>query len=225
MPIKLVGVKKTVGQEHILKGIDLEIKEGEFVAIIGASGSGKSSLLYIMGLLDKPTEGDVYFEGTRVDFSKERMLSHIRNRELGFVFQFHYLLPEFNLLENVMLPAIKLGIRRDEAQERAYELLKKLGLGGKEKRRIYQISGGEMQRTAIARALINNPKVILADEPTGNLDSKNTQVVMEIFEGINKEGTTIVMVTHEMELAKRANRIVEMKDGLILTETSLGLLG
>lgn len=225
MPIKLVGVKKTIGQEHILKGIDLEIKEGEFVAIIGASGSGKSSLLYIMGLLDKPTEGEVYFEGKRVDFSKERTLSHIRNGELGFVFQFHYLLPEFNLLENVMLPAIKLGIRRDEAQERAYELLKKLGLGGKEKRRIYQISGGEMQRTAIARALINNPKVILADEPTGNLDSKNTQVVMEIFEGINKEGTTIVMVTHEMDLAKKANRIVEMKDGLILTETSLGLLG
>ncbi|MFN3870442.1 MAG: ABC transporter ATP-binding protein [Aquificaceae bacterium] len=224
MPIKVVDVKKTIGQEHILKGINLEIVKGEFVAIIGASGSGKSSLLYIMGLLDKPTEGDVYFEGTKVDFSNERMLSEIRNKKLGFVFQFHYLLPEFNLLENVMLPAIKLGVKRDEAQERAYELLRKLGLGGKERRKIYQISGGEMQRTAIARALINNPNVILADEPTGNLDSKNTQVVMEIFEDINREGTTIVMVTHEMELAKRAHKIVEMKDGLILTQTSLKLL-
>ncbi|WPM32187.1 ABC transporter ATP-binding protein [Hydrogenobacter sp. T-2] len=214
--IELRGVKKSIGQEQILKGIDLEVYSGEFVAIIGASGSGKSSMLYIMGLLDKPTEGEVLFEGQVVDFSNERKLSEIRNRRIGFVFQFHYLLPEFTLMENVILPAIKMGMERKEAEERAYELLKALGLGGKERRRIFQISGGEMQRVAIARALINKPSVILADEPTGNLDSKNTQAVMEIFKEINSQGTTIVMVTHELELAEQAHRIIEVKDGLIL---------
>ena len=214
--IELRGVKKVIGQEEILKGIDIEIKKGEFVAIIGASGSGKSSMLYIMGLLDRPTEGEVFFEEERIDFSEEEKISKIRNQKLGFVFQFHYLLPEFSLLENVMIPAIRLGMRREEARERAYELLKRLGLGGKENRKIYQISGGEMQRVAIARALINKPLVILADEPTGNLDSKNTQAVMDIFKDINSEGTTIVMVTHELELAKQAHRIVEMRDGRIL---------
>lgn len=217
--IRLSKVKKYIGQETILKGIDLEVKKREFLAIIGASGSGKSSVLYIMGLIDKPSEGEVFFEGERVDFSNEKKLSQIRNRKIGFVFQFHYLLPEFTLLENVMLPAIRLGVRREEAKDRAYELLKTLGLAGKEKRRIYQISGGELQRVAIARALINKPFVILADEPTGNLDSKNTQVVMEIFEEINRQGTTIVMVTHEMDLAQRAHRIVEIKDGLILKDS------
>lgn len=214
--IELRGVKKVIGQEEILKGIDIEIKKGEFVAIIGASGSGKSSMLYIMGLLDRPTEGEVFFEEERIDFSEEEKISKIRNQKLGFVFQFHYLLPEFSLLENVMIPAIRLGMKREEARERAYELLKRLGLAGKENRKIYQISGGEMQRVAIARALINKPLVILADEPTGNLDSKNTQAVMDIFKDINSEGTTIVMVTHELELARQAHRIVEMKDGRIL---------
>lgn len=214
--IELRGVKKVIGQEEILKGIDIEIKKGEFVAIIGASGSGKSSMLYIMGLLDRPTEGEVFFEEERIDFSEEEKISKIRNQKLGFVFQFHYLLPEFSLLENVMIPAIRLGMKREEARERAYELLRRLGLGGKENRKIYQISGGEMQRVAIARALINKPLVILADEPTGNLDSKNTQAVMDIFKDINSEGTTIVMVTHELELARQAHRIVEMKDGRIL---------
>lgn len=214
--IELRGVKKVIGQEEILKGIDIEIKKGEFVAIIGASGSGKSSMLYIMGLLDRPTEGEVFFEEERIDFSEEEKISKIRNQKLGFVFQFHYLLPEFSLLENVMIPAIRLGMRREEARERAYELLKRLGLAGKENRKIYQISGGEMQRVAIARALINKPLVTLADEPTGNLDSKNTQAVMDIFKDINSEGTTIVMVTHELELARQAHRIVEMKDGRIL---------
>lgn len=216
--IELRGVKKSIGQEEILKGISLSVQKGEFVAIIGASGSGKSSMLYIMGLLDKPSEGDVFFEGKRVVFSDEAELSRLRNKSLGFVFQFHYLLPEFTLLENVMLPAIKLGVDREEARERAYELLKSLGLGGKENRRIYQISGGEMQRVAIARALMNNPSVLLADEPTGNLDSRNTQKVMEIFQQINAEGTTVVMVTHELQLAQQAKRVVEVKDGVILSD-------
>ena len=215
--IELRGVKKSIGQEQILKGIDLEVYSGEFVAIIGASGSGKSSMLYIMGLLDRPTEGEVLFEGQVVDFSDEKKLSEIRNKKIGFVFQFHYLLPEFTLLENVMLPARKMGMERKQAEERAYELLRALGLGGKERRRIFQISGGEMQRVAIARALMNKPSVILADEPTGNLDSKNTQAVMEIFKEINSQGTTIVMVTHELELAEQAHRIIEVRDGVILS--------
>ncbi len=215
--IELRGVKKSIGQEQILKGIDLEVYSGEFVAIIGASGSGKSSMLYIMGLLDRPTEGEVFFEEERIDFSDEKKLSEIRNKRMGFVFQFHYLLPEFTLLENVMLPAIKMGMERKQAEERAYELLRALRLGGKERRRIFQISGGEMQRVAIARALMNKPSVILADEPTGNLDSKNTQAVMEIFKEINSQGTTIVMVTHELELAEQAHRIIEVRDGVILS--------
>ncbi len=214
--IELRGVKKSIGQEQILKGIDFDVYRGEFVAIIGASGSGKSSMLYIMGLLDKPTDGEVFFEEEWVDFSDEQKLSEIRNKKIGFVFQFHYLLPEFTLLENIMLPAIKMGLERRTAEERAYELLKTFGLGGKERRKIYQISGGEMQRVAIARALMNKPSVILADEPTGNLDSKNTKAVMEIFKEINSQGNTIVMVTHELELAEQAHRIVEVKDGVIL---------
>jgi len=214
--IELVNVKKRVGNEEILKGIDLKVHKGEFLAVVGASGSGKSSLLYIMGLLDFPTEGRVFFNGQQVSSMDPQVVSKIRNESVGFVFQFHYLLPEFNLLENVMIPMLKKGIPRRQAEERARELLKSLGLDGKEKRKIYQVSGGEMQRTAIARALANNPEVILADEPTGNLDSKNTQMVMQILEDINRSGTTVVMVTHELNLAKRADRIVQMKDGLLV---------
>jgi len=214
--IELVNVKKRVGSEEILKGIDLKVHKGEFLAVVGTSGSGKSSLLYIMGLLDFPTEGRVFFKGQQVSSMDPQVVSKIRNESVGFVFQFHYLLPEFNLLENVMIPMLKKGIPRRQAEERARELLKSLGLDGKEKRKIYQVSGGEMQRTAIARALANNPEVILADEPTGNLDSKNTQMVMQILEDINRSGTTVVMVTHELNLAKRADRIVQMKDGLLV---------
>jgi lipoprotein-releasing system ATP-binding protein len=219
--IKLSGIKKTVGSEQILKGIDLEIYEGEFVSIIGASGSGKSSLLYILGLLDKPTEGEVFFEDEKIDYSKDKRLSYLRNSKLGFVFQFHYLVQELSLLDNVILPAIKKGVPIKEARERAMVLLERLGLKGKENRKPYEISGGEMQRTAIARALINQPKVLLADEPTGNLDSTNTQRVMDIFKEINKSQTTIVMVTHEIDLARQTKRIVELRDGSVIREEYL----
>jgi ABC-type antimicrobial peptide transport system, ATPase component len=219
--IRLSGIKKTVGSEQILKGIDLEIYEGEFVAIIGASGSGKSSLLYIMGLLDKPTEGEVFFEDEKIDYSKDKRLSYLRNSKLGFVFQFHYLVQELSLLDNVILPAIKKGVPIKEARERAMVLLERLGLKGKENRKPYEISGGEMQRTAIARALINQPKVLLADEPTGNLDSTNTQKVMDIFKEINKSQTTIVMVTHEIDLARQTKRIVELRDGSVIKQEYL----
>jgi lipoprotein-releasing system ATP-binding protein len=219
--IRLSGIKKTVGSEQILKGIDLEIYEGEFVSIIGASGSGKSSLLYILGLLDKPTEGEVFFEDEKIDYSKDKRLSYLRNSKLGFVFQFHYLVQELSLLDNVILPAIKKGVPVKEARERAMVLLERLGLKGKENRKPYEISGGEMQRTAIARALINQPKVLLADEPTGNLDSTNTQKVMDIFKEINKSQTTIVMVTHEIDLARQTKRIVELRDGSVIREEYL----
>jgi ABC-type antimicrobial peptide transport system, ATPase component len=219
--IRLSGIKKTVGSEQILKGIDLEIYEGEFVSIIGASGSGKSSLLYIMGLLDKPTEGEVFFEGEKIDYSNDKRLSYLRNSKLGFVFQFHYLVQELSLLDNVILPAIKKGMPIKEARERAMVLLERLGLKGKENRKPYEISGGEMQRTAIARALINQPKVLLADEPTGNLDSTNTQRVMDIFKEINKSQTTIVMVTHEIDLARQTKRIVELRDGSVIRQEYL----
>jgi lipoprotein-releasing system ATP-binding protein len=219
--IRLSGIKKTVGSEQILKGIDLEIYEGEFVSIIGASGSGKSSLLYIMGLLDKPTEGEVFFEGEKIDYSNDKRLSYLRNSKIGFVFQFHYLVQELSLLDNVILPAIKKGVPIKEARERAMVLLERLGLKGKENRKPYEISGGEMQRTAIARALINQPKVLLADEPTGNLDSTNTQRVMDIFKEINKSQTTIVMVTHEIDLARQTKRIVELKDGSVIRQEYL----
>jgi len=219
--IRLSGIKKTVGSEQILKGIDLEIYEGEFVSIIGASGSGKSSLLYIMGLLDKPTEGEVFFEGEKIDYSNDKRLSYLRNSKLGFVFQFHYLVQELSLLDNVILPAIKKGVPIKEARERAMVLLERLGLKGKENRKPYEISGGEMQRTAIARALINQPKVLLADEPTGNLDSINTQKVMDIFKEINKSQTTIVMVTHEIDLARQTKRIVELRDGSVIRQEYL----
>jgi lipoprotein-releasing system ATP-binding protein len=219
--IRLTEIKKTVGSEQILKGIDLEIYEGEFVSIIGASGSGKSSLLYILGLLDKPTEGEVFFENEKIDYSNDKRLSYLRNSKIGFVFQFHYLVQELSLLDNVILPAIKKGVPIKEARERAMVLLERLGLKGKENRKPYEISGGEMQRTAIARALINQPKVLLADEPTGNLDSTNTQKVMDIFKEINKSQTTIVMVTHEIDLAKQTKRIVELRDGTVIRQEYL----
>jgi lipoprotein-releasing system ATP-binding protein len=219
--IRLSGIKKTLGSEQILKGIDLEVYEGEFVSIIGASGSGKSSLLYILGLLDKPTEGEVFFEGEKIDYSKDKRLSYLRNSKIGFVFQFHYLVQELSLLDNVILPAIKKGVPIKEARERAMVLLEILGLKGKENRKPYEISGGEMQRTAVARALINQPKVLLADEPTGNLDSTNTQRVMDIFKEINKSQTTIVMVTHEIDLARQTRRIVELRDGSVIRQEYL----
>ncbi|WP_333784627.1 ABC transporter ATP-binding protein [Thermocrinis sp.] len=219
--IRLKNIKKRIASEEILKGIDLEISEGEFVSIVGASGSGKSSLLYIMGLLDKPSEGEVFFERKKIINLQDKELAYLRNRKIGFVFQFHYLVQELSVLDNIILPALKSGLSQTESRKRALELLERLGLKGKENRKPYQISGGEMQRAAIARALINKPKLILADEPTGNLDSTNTQKVMEIFKEINENGTTIVMVTHELDLAKQTKRIVEVRDGVIVKQEFL----
>lgn len=219
--VQLKNISKKIREENILRDINISIDKGEFISIIGPSGSGKSSLLYIMGLLDRPTTGEVIVEGEKADFDNPQKIAHIRNLKFGFIFQFHYLVSEFNLLENVITPMLKAGKSKEEAIERAYMLLEKLGLKGKEKRKPFEISGGEQQRVAIARALANDPLVIIADEPTGNLDSKNTAVVMEIFCKLHMEGKTVVMVTHEIELTEKTERIVRMLDGMILEEIAL----
>ncbi|MCX7738253.1 MAG: ABC transporter ATP-binding protein [Hydrogenothermaceae bacterium] len=210
-------VNKIIGQEHILKDVNLSVYKGEFLSIIGPSGSGKSSLLYIVGLLDRPSSGEILIEEKTIDFSDQKRLSEVRNKKFGFVFQFHYLINELTLTENVMVPLLKAGIPIRKARERALSLLEMVGLKGKESRKPYQISGGEQQRVSIARALSNNPDLIIADEPTGNLDSKNTQIVMDMFKELNKEGKTIVMVTHEMDLANQTNRIISMRDGRVVS--------
>jgi lipoprotein-releasing system ATP-binding protein len=219
--IQLKNIFKKIRDEEILKNINISINNGEFISIIGPSGSGKSSLLYIIGLLDKPTSGEVIVDGQNIDFSNPPKISHIRNLKFGFIFQFHYLVSEFNLIENVITPMLKAGKTKEESIERAYMLLKNFGLAGKEKRKPYEISGGEQQRVVIARALANNPLVIIADEPTGNLDSKNTATVMEIFCKLHLEGKTIVMVTHETELTEKTERILKMLDGMILEDVEM----
>ncbi len=219
--VELRSINKKIRDENILQDINISVTKGEFISIIGPSGSGKSSLLYIIGLLDKPSSGEVIVEGESVDFDDPEKLSHLRNFKFGFIFQFHYLIPEFNLLENVMIPMLKAGKSKEEVKEKAYLLIEKLGLKGKEKRKPFQISGGEQQRVAIARALANDPIVIIADEPTGNLDSKNTAIVMEIFCRLHLEGKTVIMVTHEIELTERTERILKMLDGMIIDEIAL----
>ncbi|AAC06596.1 ABC transporter ATP-binding protein [Aquifex aeolicus] len=216
--LRAENIKKVIRGYEILKGISLSVKKGEFVSIIGASGSGKSTLLYILGLLDAPTEGKVFLEGKEVDYTNEKELSLLRNRKLGFVFQFHYLIPELTALENVIVPMLKMGKPKKEAKERGEYLLSELGLGDKLSRKPYELSGGEQQRVAIARALANEPILLFADEPTGNLDSANTKRVMDIFLKINEGGTSIVMVTHERELAELTHRTLEMKDGKVVGE-------
>lgn len=219
--IQLKNINKKIRDELILRDINLSVTKGEFISIIGPSGSGKSSLLYIIGLLDIPSDGEVFIEGEKVDFNEIHKIAHLRNIKFGFIFQFHYLIAEFSLLENVMVPMLKAGRTKEESRERAYLLLQKLGLKGKEKRKPFQISGGEQQRVAIARALANDPIVIIADEPTGNLDSKNTAIVMDIFCNLHLEGKTVIMVTHEIELTERTERIVKMLDGNIIEDIEL----
>lgn len=209
-------IRKTIRDSEILKGISLSIDEGDFVSIIGVSGSGKSTLMYILGLLDEPTAGEIVFDGQKIDFKNQKLLSEIRNKKIGFVFQFHYLISELNAAENIMVPMLKVKTTRKEAEEKAYALLSELGLGGKERRKPYEMSGGEQQRLAIGRALANDPEILMADEPTGNLDSKNTEMVMDIFLNLNEKGKSVLMVTHELGLAQRTKKIVEMKDGLIV---------
>jgi lipoprotein-releasing system ATP-binding protein len=205
---------------HILKGVDLSIDCNEYLSIVGASGSGKSTLLYLMGGLDRPTApGRVFIDGEDTRTLSDVQLASVRNEKIGFVFQFHYLLKEFTAQENIALPMLKLGrLSRSDAMERAAMLLTQFGLAEKAKRRANRLSGGEQQRVAICRALANEPAVLLADEPTGNLDKKNAERVAEIFDELASNGQSIVIVTHDPALAQRARRRITMEDGQITSD-------
>lgn len=202
------------GQLHILKGVDLTIFEGEAVCIVGASGAGKSTLMHILGALDTPDEGEVFFKEQNLFKMSEEQLAHYRNRSLGFVFQFHHLLAEFTAIENVLLPARLRGLSINEARIKAEKLLTKVGLLERLNHFPSQLSGGELQRVAIARALINDPEIIFADEPTGNLDSQNGQMVQKLFfELIQQMKITLVVVTHDIKFAEKFPRLLRMQDG------------
>ena len=214
--IKLEGITKSFGSLQVLKGIDLEINKGEIVSIVGPSGAGKTTLLQIMGTLDEPDAGTVAIDGTVVSRMKEKELSAFRNKNIGFVFQFHQLLPEFTALENVMIPAFIAGVSSKEANERAMEILAFMGLTDRASHKPNELSGGEKQRVAVARALINHPAVILADEPTGNLDSRTGADVMRLFHELHEAGNTIVLITHDAKIAAQTPRAIHIHDGRVL---------
>lgn len=218
--IKIENLKKVYDTGLIkfeaLKCVNFSIEQGEFVAIMGQSGSGKSTLMNIIGCLDVATEGKYFLGGEDISLYKENELNKVRNKEIGFVFQSFNLLPKLNVLMNVELPMIYGGVKPAERKERAMKFLKMVGLEDKWKNRPNELSGGQKQRVAIARALTNNPKILLADEPTGNLDSHSEKEIMDIFKRLNKEGTTIIMVTHEPEIAHYASRVINFRDGDIL---------
>lgn len=215
--LRATQVEKSYGQLKVLKGIDLEIAKGEVVAIVGASGAGKSTLLHILGTLDVPDKGKVIINDTDVFQNSARNLAAFRNRYIGFVFQFHNLLPEFSALENVMIPGLIGKKSESETRKRAGELLERLGLSARADHKPSELSGGEQQRTAVARALINTPQMILADEPSGNLDSKNAIELHNLFFKLREEmGQTFIIVTHNEELSRMADRRVEIKDGRML---------
>jgi lipoprotein-releasing system ATP-binding protein len=203
---------------QVLKDISFDVKKGEFVAIVGKSGSGKSTLLYLLSTMDTKYNGNIAINGTQVTGLKQNELAKFRNEQIGFVFQFHFLLPEFTVLDNVMLPALKLNKKsKDEIEAEAIESLHLLGLKGNEHKKASKISGGQQQRVAIARALINSPSIIMGDEPTGNLDSKNTNIVFDVFKELAKErGQTIIAVTHDDEFADNCDRIIELSDGKLI---------
>ena len=214
--IKLEGITKSFGSLQVLKGIDLEINKGEIVSIVGPSGAGKTTLLQIMGTLDEPDAGVVQIDGTMVSRMKEKELSAFRNKNIGFVFQFHQLLPEFTALENVMIPALIAGVSSKEAHERAMKILDFMGLVDRASHKPNELSGGEKQRVAVARALINDPAVILADEPSGSLDTHNKEDLHQLFFDLrDRLGQTFVIVTHDEGLAKITDRTVHIVDGMI----------
>ena len=219
--IDIRGIKKSFGSLQVLKGIDLHIDKGEIVSIVGPSGAGKTTLLQIIGTLDKPDSGTVSIDGTDTGALSGRRLSDFRNRHIGFVFQFHQLLPEFTAAENIMIPAFIAGTPRKEAERRAAELLDFMGLAGRRSHKPAELSGGEKQRVAVARALMNNPAVILADEPSGSLDSKNKEELHRLFfELRDKFGQTFVIVTHDEHLASITDRTIQMNDGLLAADNT-----
>jgi len=219
--IEIKGVTKSFGSLQVLKGIDLRIEKGEIVSIVGPSGAGKTTLLQILGTLDKPDSGSVVVDGIETSTLSTNKLSEFRNTHLGFVFQFHQLLPEFTAIENIVIPAYIVGMKPKEARSRAEELLAFMGLSDRATHKPNELSGGEKQRVAVARALMNNPAVILADEPSGSLDSKNKEELHKLFfELRDKFGQTFVIVTHDETLATLTDRTIHLKDGRIVGEGS-----
>lgn len=220
--IKMTGITKDyrMGETvvHALRGIDLEVEQGEFLAIVGPSGSGKSTLMNLIGCLDRPTSGEYYLDGRKVSDLSDDDLARIRNKSIGFVFQTFNLLPRTNCLHNVELPLLYASVGRKERERKALEILEKVGLGDRIHHNPNELSGGERQRVAIARALVNDPSIVLADEPTGNLDSKTGSEILSIFSELNREGKTIVLVTHERYIADYAKRIIFLRDGKIVSE-------
>ena len=211
------NIEKFYGKLHVLKGVDISIAKGEIVSIVGSSGAGKSTLLHILGTLDRPDKGQVILNDQRIDKLSGKSLARFRNIHIGFIFQFHHLLPEFTALENVCIPGWIAGSKKKDTQERAAELLKGLGLSDRLQNKPHQLSGGEQQRVAVARALINNPDIVMADEPTGNLDSENGRELHRLFiELRDKYQQSFLIVTHNEELATMSDRIVHMKDGKII---------
>jgi len=223
--IELKNINKIYGkamENQVLSDINVSFKEKSFNSIIGESGSGKSTMLNIMGTLDKPTSGEVYIDGDRTDLMSNDQLAETRNQKIGFIFQFHYLLPDFTALENVLIPYMIKNVKPSkEIKERALELLDLVGLSKVKNNLATNMSGGQQQRAAIARALINNPKIILADEPTGNLDSQSTENVYAIMRDMNEKfKTTFIIITHDKRIAERTDRIIEISDGKIFTDIS-----
>ncbi len=215
--IRAESINKSFADVRVLKDINFYADKGEVISIVGASGAGKSTLLRILGSLSKPDSGRVEIDGTDIYSLSGNKLSDFRNRKIGFVFQFHHLLPEFTALENVFIPALIAGSRHKEASERAASLLKELGLGHRLSHKPSELSGGEQQRVAIARAIINNPSVLFADEPSGNLDSKTKKEIHKLFFDLrDKYGQTVIIVTHDKELAAMSDKTLEMKDGIFL---------
>ena len=221
LQVKRLEHSFTIGEEYVqaLRGVSFEAKTGEVTAIVGPSGCGKSTLLYLLGLLDRPDKGEILLDNKSVSQASDQVRTELRNKNLGFVFQFHFLIKELTACENVSMPLFKAGIQRKEANKRARSVLAKLGLGDKAERFANKLSGGEQQRVAIARAMINSPSLLLADEPTGNLDSENSRKVFQLLlQFAREERTAVILVTHNPEIAEKCDQILRMKDGQIVRD-------